>query len=426
MFKAIKRIKKMGIIGFLIIIQLSVGLTMINTSGRLLEDSQNRKEGIENLFDIANTTMVKIDIIEDIGTDAKKYWKYLKKALETKDIYENMKKNKFIKDYYIYGEDGNKYDVFEENLPEKYKNLSDIHRGIHLGEIIINENFFNHYDIKISSGRTFTSEDFNKSYKEGNIPILMGKDFEGIYKLGQEFKVKYFSDAITDENNKITLKEDFITFEIVGFLENNAIPIPNGPTELFATTLLYSNGIKVIPSVKDYLGYNALPMTIDTALFIERSSDVTESELVKELNNKLEKHGLKANLFTLSNTTTVIESYERDVESSLALGGLLLIISMIGTSCIMLGQLNKRKKEFGIKIAMGATLNEIAKDIFLEILAMATIATIISLILNIKNGIGFSIIGINIVLVTVISLIIAIFPIREIKKMKVIELVKEK
>ena len=90
-------------------------------------------------------------------------------------------------------------------------------------------------------------------------------------------------------------------------------------------------------------------MTIDTALFIERSSGVTESELVKELNNKLEKHGLKVNLFTLSNTTTVIESYERDVESSLALGGLLLVISMIGTSCIMLGQLNKRKKEFGKK-----------------------------------------------------------------------------
>lgn len=44
MFKAIKRIKKMGVIGFLIIIQLSIGLTMINTSGRLFEDSQNRKK----------------------------------------------------------------------------------------------------------------------------------------------------------------------------------------------------------------------------------------------------------------------------------------------------------------------------------------------------------------------------------------------
>lgn len=425
MFKAIKRIKKMGAIGFLIIIQLSIGLTMINTSGRLFEDSQTRKRGIEKLFDIDNTTLVKVNPIggyekhEDL-------WSVFLYALDGKNIYKELKQSGIIKDYYLYGSNSNLQEVFWESIPKKYENMPEHTKGAYIGEVLINENFLNHYELKISSGRNLTEEDFKKDYKKDNIPMLMGNELEGVYKLGETFKFKYYSEAIRTGEETVEAKEDFITFEIVGFLERNAIPISNGPIELFASTLLYSDGIKVIPSVENFIGYNAVCESVNTGIFLERGIGVSEEELVKILNEKLKEHKLHANLYSLSNTTSVIESYERDVKSSLVLGALLLIISMIGTSCIMLGQLNKRKKEFGIKIAMGATLNEIAKDIFLEILTMAMIASIISLVLNAKAGIGLSIVFINIILVTVIALIIGIFPIKEIKKMKVIELVRGK
>lgn len=267
-------------------------------------------------------------------------------------------------------------------------------------------------------------EDFKKDYKKENIPILLGNEFEKTQKLGDTFKIKYFSEAVRAGDFDAKLKEDFLTFEVVGFLERNAIAISNGPIELFAQTLLYSDGIKVIPSVENFIGYDAMGESANAAIFLERGIGVKEDELVKILNEKLKKYNLYANLFSLSATTTVIESYERDVKSSLALGFLLLVISIIGTSCIMLGQLNKRKKEFGIKIAMGATLNEIAKEIFLEVLVMVIIASIISLILNIKIGVGLTLIGINLVFVAIISILIAIIPVKEIKKMNVVELVK--
>lgn len=424
MFKAIKRIKKMGVIGFLIIIQLSIGLTMINTSGRLFEDSQNRKKGIESLFDINNTTMVRIGPIGGYEKNNEDIWSVILNTLDGKEIYEELKRAGTIKDYYLYGANANIHEVFWENMPKKYANVADIEKGAYIGEILINENFLNHYNFKISSGRNLKAEDFKKDYKKENIPILLGNEFEKTQKLGDTFKIKYISEAVRIGDFDTKIKEDFLTFEVVGFLERNAIPISNGPIELFAQTLLYSDGIKVIPSVENFIGYDAMGESANAAIFLERGIGVKEDELVKILNEKLKKYNLYANLFSLSGTTTVIESYERDVKSSLALGFLLLVISIIGTSCIMLGQLNKRKKEFGIKIAMGATLNEIAKELFLEVLVMVIIASIISLILNIKIGVGLTLIGINLVFVAIISILIAIIPVKEIKKMNVVELVK--
>ncbi len=57
-------------------------------------------------------------------------------------------------------------------------------------------------------------------------------------------------------------------------------------------------------------------------------------------------------------------------------------------------------------------------------LVMVIIASIISLILNIKIGVGLTLIGINLVFVAIISILIAIIPVKEIKKMNVVELVK--
>ncbi|WP_055071382.1 FtsX-like permease family protein [Clostridium massiliamazoniense] len=424
MFKAIKRIKKIGAIGFLIIIQLSIGLTMVNTSGRLFEDSQNRKKGIESLFDINNTTMVRIGPIGGYEKNEEDIWSVILNALDGKDIYEELKRAGIIKDYYLYGSNVNIHGVFWDNIPKKYENVLEVDKGAYIGEVLINENFLNHYNFKISSGRNLKAEDFKKDYKKENIPILLGNEFEKTQKLGDTFKIKYISEAVRTGPFEVDKKQDFLTFEVVGFLERNAIPISNGPIELFAQNLLYSDGIKVIPSVENFIGYNAIGESVNAAIFLERGIGVKEDELVKILNEKLKKHNLYANLFSLSNTTTVIESYERDVKSSLALGFLLLVISIIGTSCIMLGQLNKRKREFGIKIAMGATLNEIAKEIFLEVLVMVIIASIISLILNIKVGVGLTLIGINLILVVIISFLIAIIPVREIKKMNIVELVK--
>lgn len=427
MFKYVKRIKKLGLMSLLIILQLSIGMTMINTSGKLFEDSRNRKKGIENLFNIGNTTMVKIQPIKGYDDELEgDYWEILLKSLDAEKIYEDLKRHNIIKDFYIYGSDSNIYDEFRKKLPEKYENISEDIKDMYLGEILINENFFNHYKLSISSGRNLLSEDFKKDFKIDNIPILMGNDFEGIYKLGEKFKVKYISEVIPIGNKKVELKEDFITFEIVGFLERNAIPISNGPAELFGTTLLYSDGIKIIPTVTNYIGYNSITMAVDTALFLERTSKVSERELVDILNEKLKKYDLQADLYKLSNTTTIIESYERDVKSSLFLGGLLLILSIIGTSCIILGQLKDRKKEFGIKIAMGATLNDICKDIILETLFMVIVASIISLLLNINMGIGWSIVLINLIIVSITTLLISMFPIIEIKKMKIIDLVRKR
>ncbi|MGL5649851.1 MAG: FtsX-like permease family protein, partial [Clostridium sp.] len=388
MFKAIKRVKKMGIIAFLMIIQLSVGLTMINSSGKLFSDSQNRKKGIESLFDLDNTTYVKIFPKGGYEARGEDFWSAALRAKEqVGDIYDKLIKENLINNYYIYESGPNVFEEFRENIPEKYNKMGDVGQN-YIGEVIINKNFFNHYNLKISSGRNFVEEDFKKDYKKENIPIVIGKDFEGVYELGKTFKVKYISEAKRRTELEVDLTEDFITFEIIGFLESNAIPFQFGPAELFASSLYYSDGIKIIPVIENFIGYDFYTSTIGRGIFLERKENITEEELMKRLNKELNENELQANLYSLSNTTTLIESYERDVKSSLVLGALLLILSMAGTSCIILGQLKKRTKEFGIKLAMGATLENIAKEIILDILTITVAAVIIAIITNLNLGIN--------------------------------------
>ena len=76
-------------------------------------------------------------------------------------------------------------------MPKKYESIPDYEQGMYIGEILINENFLNHYNFTISSGRNLKAEDFKKDYKKENIPILLGNEFEKTQKkLGDTFKIK--------------------------------------------------------------------------------------------------------------------------------------------------------------------------------------------------------------------------------------------
>lgn len=320
-------------------------------------------------------------------------------------------------------------DELIEKIPNKYKNLSKIQKEDYTSNILINKEFYKHYDLKISSGRNFKDSDFDLDYKTTNIPILLGKDFEGIFELGKVFPWKDISNVDEESSKKSVedtkLEEDTVNFEVVGFLERNAIPTTTLPNQQFATSIIYSDIIAIIPTVKDFIYFTDGRGMAGTGVILEYPKGTDVKNLEETLQKKLRAYDLKGDEISLGAKNLITETYDRDVKSSIALGVLLLVLSMVGTSCIILGQLNKRKREFGIKIAMGATLKDISRDIIIEVLCIVIAASIISLFLNLKVGIGINILILNLCLVTVMTILISIFPVREIKKMNVVELVKE-
>ena len=115
-------------------------------------------------------------------------------------------------------------DELIKKIPNKYKNLSKIQKEDYTSNILINKEFYKHYDLKISSGRNFKDSDFDLDYKTTNIPILLGKDFEGIFELGKVFPWKRILFKCCEESSKKSvedtkLEEDTVNFEVVGFLE---------------------------------------------------------------------------------------------------------------------------------------------------------------------------------------------------------------
>jgi putative ABC transport system permease protein len=99
----------------------------------------------------------------------------------------------------------------------------------------------------------------------------------------------------------------------------------------------------------------------------------------------------------------------------------------MGVSSVMIGEINKRKKEFGIRITQGATLNTVSKEIFFEILLMSVFAGIVSLILIFltdSNLLTIKIILKNLLTVIVIVSLISIIPILSLRRFNPIDLVK--
>lgn len=429
MFSGIKRVKKMGAIAFLMIVQLSIGLTMINTSGKLFEESQTRKKGIDDLFNVENSLMFRI--VPSVGLEKGNLFRVWLDGNKAESVFNEMKELGLISKKLVYAPVPNVLGIDEliEKIPNKYKNLSKIQKEDYTSNILINKEFYKHYDLKISSGRNFKDSDFDLDYKTTNIPILLGKDFEGIFELGKVFPWKDISNVDEESSKKSVedtkLEEDTVNFEVVGFLERNAIPTTTLPNQQFATSIIYSDIIAIIPTVKDFIYFTDGRGMAGTGVILEYPKGTDVKNLEETLQKKLRAYDLKGDEISLGAKNLITETYDRDVKSSIALGVLLLVLSMVGTSCIILGQLNKRKREFGIKIAMGATLKDISRDIIIEVLCIVIAASIISLFLNLKVGIGINILILNLCLVTVMTILISIFPVREIKKMNVVELVKE-
>lgn len=429
MFSGIKRLRKMGAIAFLMIVQLSIGLTMINTSGKLFEESQSRKKGITDLFNVENSMM--FNIVPSVGLEQGNLFRTWLDGNKADKIFDEMKELGIINKKLVYAPTPNVLGIQEliDKIPKKYEKLSKFQKEDYTSNILINKDFFKHYNFNISSGRNFSEADFELDYKTNNIPILLGKDFEDIFEIGKVFPWKDIS-SVDEESSKgneveTKLEEDTVNFEVVGFLKSNAIPTTTMPNQQFATSIIYSDCIAIMPVIKDFIYFSEGRGMTSTGVILEQPKGVDKKELESTLQRKLREYDLKGDEISLGAKNLVTETYDRDVKSSIVLGALLLILSMVGTSCIILGQLNKRKKEFGIKIAQGATISDISRDIIIEILCIVIAASVISLLLNLKIGIGINILMLNLCLVAVMTVLIAIFPIREIKKMNVVELVRE-
>lgn len=416
----LKRIKKMGYLVIIILLQLSLSLSIINNSSNLLLSNKKKKNGIESLFNINKSYLVRLIPINDFD-DVDENFDYFESfivANENYDIFSNLKRNNLIKNDFIYYPSIMPIKAINlEKLPEKYKNLSEEKRMEALSKIVVNDSFLNKNNIQVSEGRTLTVEDTKKDYKNDVIPILLGSDFKRLFKIG---------DKIETTNYSTTNDIDNITFEVVGIMEEYAIPATTAYGNAFASSVLLGNAFTVIPTVDNFISLSYGAAIGDCGVILEINDNTSIKYIKNYLNENFNKLGFKVEISDMGMLNNVTLNLTRDYKSSLFLGIILCILSIIGTICILLGVIKERKKEFAIKLINGATINNIIEEFVKELLTICTLASIISIILSIGKIPSIPILLLNLVCITLIVITISILPIHYLKTLKLIELLKER
>lgn len=418
MFNAIKRISKMGKLAIVIILQLSISLSLINSSSILVFNNNKKKNGLESLFNTTVSHLIRIIPLggfDNMPADFD-YFKSFEVANDNYSMFYELKKEKLIKKDFIYYCSIMPIDAIDENIPKKYKNLVEFKQREYMSKIVVNDNFIENYNIEIIEGRKLNIEDTKKDYKKDNIPILIGKDLKEFFKIG---------DKIKDKNWATIDEVDEITFEVVGIMDELAIPATTGYEGSFASSVIFGNSFTVIPTVSNFLSLSHGAAIGDCGVILELGPGVSLSEVNSKLNSKLNPLGFEVESYSLKMLNIASLNFARDYKSALALGIVLVILAMLGTTSILLGIINKRKNEFAISLSYGAHINDIIKEFICEILMLIIISTLISIVISIGNIPSLSVILMNIGIIVLLTIIIAILPIRRLKKLNLIDLLKK-
>lgn len=423
MRNALKSLCRMKFLAFLIILQLSLGLSMLNSTTALIQDTTTKKQNFDRLFDFKRTYIVRIapsknEEINPQSIDS------LKKYISSNKFYSNFeefKKLGLIDSYSILFPTFLQIDDLDKFIPEEFRTANE-KTMIHRAKIIVNEDFIKRKGINIIKGRELTSNDFTGN--NDTIPILIGNAYKNNIEIGTILPVSLITSI---ENEKINLKE--INFKVVGIMEHNSLPSIITKSN-YMENIVYSDYSVVIPSIESIFDLSAGIALVDQGAYIETNNI---ENLINTLNSELKDINMTTDIISLKDDYEgILEDLTRNIMNSVTLGSTLTFLSIIGITAVLLGELKRRKKEFGVRLASGATIKILCKEITYEIMFMMIFSSILSLLINWISTIGkdnfinIYLILSNILIISILTFIISIIPVLQLRKMTIIELVRGK
>lgn len=410
-FKAILHVKFLVI---LIIAQFSIGIFLLNTSSYSNKEAKIKSTNIDRLFNIDSTYFIQISPPSDPNlTDP------FAKIRKTYEEMESLKQEGLIKAIYLaYGGGIHPVSYFGENIPLKYENTL----GRHLASVTVNKDFYEHYNLNISKGRGFTHNDFKINPFKENIPLILGEDYLDIVKLGDTFDFAC-PDFTTYEQVGIPL-----TYEVIGFYSHNDIPILGEHSDTLASDIVYSDAFGISPIVENITAIGYESQVAQHGAFVDIGISENLNVILERLKPIAQKDNCSISTKHIKDDfLTLKESLSKNIFSSKLLGFSLTLLSLIGVAAIMFGRIEERKKEFGIKIASGATKKTIMFEVFLENFLLCIGSTALALIcihINYKGLLSTKLIVSNLLLTILMVVLVSILPLLKIKKLNTIELLR--
>ena len=413
MRNAIKAIINVKFLVILVVIQFSIGIYMINTASITGQDAKSKKENLNRLFNIDTTYLV--DVYGDISGDPVEGFP---KVRTSYDEMKKLKKEGLIKNIFLYYGGGvNPVSFSGEVVPDKYEGT----RGRNLAMIMLNEDFYKNYGLNIIKGRGFTTEDFKVEGLKQNIPIILGEDYINIVNIGDVFKHS-FPNFDSYDNIGVDMN-----FEVIGFYKHNDIPLLGNKGEIMSQ-IMYSDSFGIFPIVEDITAISYEPMISQFGAWIDVGDNRNLDTFINRLQKVANKEQLNVGVYSPKDEFMAVSRIlSKNIYNSQMLGISLTILAVIGVTAIMAGRIEERKREFGIKVATGATKKNIMLEVLFENMLLCISATLIALLLiyiNYQNYISFDVIVNNFIITIIIIIIVSVIPIIKIKRLNVVDLIR--
>jgi len=250
--------------------------------------------------------------------------------------------------------------IYKDTFREENPGISEI--------FYTDEICYNILDIEIYEGRSLNKDDFNTDNVE-EIPILAGYKYKDIIKLGTvltvgDQKEKFKVVGIMKPNNKWFSDDDYIRLPLEDIDSRFIIPFtPTQKNDLMSTLCMLHKMFFVLDSSDDFLTLSEQIERKALDLGLKVSCVTMAQELQEYKNEKLET--FKINIF---------------------ISIFFMIAALSGTTAVILSSIIQRKREFGIRLATGASINSLKIIIVGEIMLITIISAIVAFAISYLNN----------------------------------------
>lgn len=358
--QALKSNWKKKLICFFIIIQITISITTLIDAVIIFEQTLEYKSNVDHFIGIKDKYVINTKKQLEIN-EGEKYSNNIDTILNS--IEKNNKINYFMSSNILLGID--KLLNVDEKKSSKLKDMLskniDKSGEIYVNSFVIDKGFIDIMNVKVTDGRNLSKKDFLKKDKEV-IPILAGNDFIGKLELGSQFT---------------TIDG---TYEVVGFLEDNQVFL-SGASDKVSSEMRNLKQCFIVPiteksSNDPYMSFQRL----NGNMFFEVKPEFKniEDKIVDEVVSIYNENGFYSKSINLgSQLEGIINENNNLVKQYLVKGVVLTVFSILTLNITMVIFIKMREREFGIRIACGASIKDIIQQIFIEISLLIILGLII-------------------------------------------------
>lgn len=387
LYMIIKSLKKQGKKAYLIRGQLLVTFAAMIISIGVFVDINNKINDVRKLIDFKCIVIRSTEMIKDPDN------------VNAEKFYQSIKNNSMVKNIGIY----------HNNTPNTGDNVEK--------DIWVDKDFWKIAHIKVSRGRTFNSDDFSKKYYE-ECPIIVGSETAKEHPLNSVIVRPYFNSILkkgTESRN----------YRVVGVLNDNS--------KFWNSDSFFVDNINKSIITPDDIKPTASTITSEAIVELK---DPNNFDSIKNI--CVEKLCNGKNIIEVKNYNMLLKDKLNEKKLELFYLGtfslILIILSSFGLIGVTLTAIISRKKEFGVRYALGALPKDLCKIVYGEILIMFLEAYAVGLIASLilsrfmpkSLGINFSFetVFISFIMIVLLSIVVAIIPIKNIIAAKPVELIR--